>query len=180
MHYLRHDFRRKPLEIIVKALQNSISELNSQIHEISWYDGGWFVEEAEPILGMAYVAFQNYINSSIYDRFINEEDIQLKIEKSTKINKTIYYKKGNILTNDRTDIELICAIANYFKHRDDLDGAKHARIVLTDLNLDFDDILEPENLPIIRGTEILSEKWDLLEITKIVTDWRESLWNEEL
>jgi hypothetical protein len=165
-HYLRLDHRKEILEMVLIGFQKSIDELHSRIKQIHWYDGGWFVEEAEPILGLAFVAFQNYINSSIYDRF------------ETLNTKTEIYRRSKSLNDKRTDIELIIAIANYYKHRDD-DHSLHqgTEAVLNDLGLKYKDIIEPEKLPIIKGTEMLSQNWDLNAITKMVTDWRESLWD---
>jgi hypothetical protein len=167
-HYLRIDHRKKILELVISGLQNSIDELYSQISEVEWYDGGWFAEEVEPILGLSYIAYQNYINSSVYDKF------------GTVANKNEYYKKGDRNINGkRTEIELIIALANYYKHRDDdRDLHRGTDAVLIDLDLDYKKIY-PEELPIIEGTNILSDSWKLGDITTIVTDWRESLWINE-
>lgn len=166
IHYLRHDYRKEILELIVSGFQVSINELHKRIDQIEWYDGGWFVEEIEPILGLTYIACQNYINSSIYDKFENID------------NKWALYKNGSKLINGkRTEIELIIAVANYYKHRDD-SGTLHkgTNTVLKDLELEYINIIEPEKLPIIKGVDLLSDSLNLKDITKKVTDWRESLW----
>lgn len=167
-HYLRHDHRKEILEMVISGFEHSIKELRQRIDQIHWYDGGWFVEEAEPIFGLACIAYQNYINSSIYDRFGNLDS------------KLDLYKKGNnSINNKRTEIELIIALANYFKHRDDERPLhKGTETVLQDLELEYIDIIEPERLPILMGVDILSESWSLKDITNIVTAWRESLWTE--
>ena len=168
-HYLRLDHRKEILDMVIAGFDKSINELRERIDQIYWYDGGWFVEEVEPILGIAFIAYQNYINSSIYDRFGSL---------STKLD---LYKKGSKLIEEkRTEIELIVALANYYKHRDD-EGPLHkgTEAVLADLKLEYIDIIEPERLPILRGFDILSESWNLNDVTKIVTDWREYLWIEK-
>ncbi|WP_321282342.1 hypothetical protein [Marinifilum fragile] len=68
-HWKRIDLRIESLQTTIKGLENSISELRNKIDKIDWYDGLWFIEEAEPIYGLAFIAFQNYINSSVFDRF---------------------------------------------------------------------------------------------------------------
>lgn len=168
-HYLRLDHRKEILEMIVAGFQKSINELYGRINQIHWYDGDWFDEEAEPILGLTFIAYQNYINSSIYDRFNSLND------------KSSSYKLGSkSLNGNRTEIELIIAVANYYKHRDDeYPLHKGTEAVLTDLGLEHFEIIEPENRPIIKGIEILSEKWNLSDITKTVTDWREALWKND-
>jgi hypothetical protein len=168
-HWRRLDSRKGILEMIVSGMQSSINQLHSQVSSAHWYDGGFFVEDVEPIMGLAYVAYQNYIISSIYDRFGNIAD------------RNTHYKKGSkIIYDKRTEIELIIALANYYKHRDD---EKHlhsgTKSVLNDLNLEYIEITEPENLPILKGTDILSPSWDLNVITKKVTDWRETIWESE-
>jgi hypothetical protein len=65
--FLRNDFRIGSLNEIIEGLQNSINSLKKRTQEESWYDGIWFLEEAEPIYGLAFIAFQNYINGSIKD-----------------------------------------------------------------------------------------------------------------
>lgn len=165
-HWLRYDHRLHILELVIEGLQESINQLHSQISKIEWYDSIWFLEEAEPIIGLSCIAYQNYINSSIYDKFENTHD---KIE---------FYKRGsNNIENNRSEIELIIALANYYKHRDET-GSLHKGTanVLSDLNLDnFED---PET-PIIKGFEILSNSWNFQDVTKKVADWRENLWLNE-
>ena len=168
-HFLRLDDRKEILELVTSALQKAITELRNRIDQIDWYDGGWFVEEVEPILGLTYIAYQNYINSSIYDKYGSTAD------------KLYHYKKGSkTIKHKRTEIELIVAIANYYKHRDS-EGALHKGTyeVLKDLNLDYAEKKYPEELPILRATNILSDSWDLNDITKIVTDWRNLLWSND-
>ncbi|OEK05145.1 hypothetical protein BFP71_17170 [Roseivirga misakiensis] len=115
---------------------------------------------------MAFIACQNYINSSIYDRYGSIDD------------KLILYKMGREIVNGgRTEIELIIAVANYYKHRDDKNPLhRGTREVLNDLKLNFSKTGYPENLPIIIGAGILSPSFNLDDFTKIVTDWRELLW----
>jgi len=65
----RMDFRIEVLRLTITGLENSIEVLQTKFNEIDWYDGLWLLEESEPIFGLAFIAIQNYINSSIYDRF---------------------------------------------------------------------------------------------------------------
>lgn len=168
-HWNRHDFRLESLTLTIDGLEKSITELEKKLKEIDWYDGLWFLEEVEPIIGLSFIAFQNYINSSIYDRF---ETLEKQYEK---------YKLGNLIKETgRTDIELIIAIANYFKHRDDhRDLLKGTRDILTAFNLHFDKETDITNSAIIKGMNYFSEKWELTDVIKVVKDWREKLWKEE-
>ncbi len=167
-HWNRNDFRLDSLTLTIDGLEKSIIELEKKLKEIEWYDGLWFLEEVEPIIGLSFIAFQNYINSSIYDRF---ETLEKQQEK---------YKLGNLIKETgRTDIELIIGIANYFKHRDShKDLHKGTRNILTDFHLPFDKKTDIPNSVIIKGLEYFSEKWELTIVIKTVMDWREKLWKE--
>jgi hypothetical protein len=162
----RHDYRKESLHQTIIGLKNSIEYLNEKLKEISWYDGIWLLEESEPILGIAYIAFQNYINSSIFDK---EDTLERKIS---------FYKKGQFLDNyEHTQIELIIALANYFKHRDD-DKSLHkgTTSILENFHLEYGSKVDIEDSPIFKGLLLLSKEWDLLEIFSIVINWREKLW----
>lgn len=160
------DYRIKILHIIISGLENSILELKMKLDELEWYDGLWLLEESEPICGLAFIAMQNYINSSIYDRFESMEKQYLA------------YKMGNKISGtERTDIELIISIANYFKHRDhpnDLSGETSR--ILADFHLHSYQGADISNSPIFKGLEIFSENWEFKEYVKAVEIWRAKLW----
>lgn len=168
-HFKRHDFRRESLSLTIDGLDKSIIELQKKVKEIDWYDGIWFLEEAEPIIGLSFIAFQNYANSSIYDKFET-------LEKKKNI-----YKRGNLIgKTGRTDIELIIGVANYFKHRDDSgDLNPGTEKILKDLNLQFEEDTDITDSPIFKGLELLSEKWKLTDVVELMRDWRENLWEEK-
>ncbi len=165
-HWNRYDFRIESLRITIQGLENSISELRNKIETIHWYDGLWFIEESEPIYGLVFIALQNYINSSIFDRFESLEKQYLK------------YKIGKRIKNtDRTEIELIISIANYYKHRDhpsNLIGETPK--ILKDFNLQFGKDVDVENSPILKGLEIIAKNGELEILIKAVENWRENLW----
>ncbi|GEQ87463.1 hypothetical protein ULMS_29710 [Patiriisocius marinistellae] len=168
MHWKRCDYRIESLRLTIEGLEKSIVELEKKLKEIEWYDGIWFLEEVEPIIGLSFIALQNYINSSIYDRF---ETLNNQYEK---------YKIGK-LVNDakRTEIELIIGIANYFKHRDDEnDLRKGTSSILLDCGLKINKEIDITESPIIKGLELLTEKWDLSDLIIIIDKWRENLWIE--
>jgi len=165
----RMDFRIEVLRLTITGLENSIEVLQTKFNEIDWYDGLWLLEESEPIFGLAFIAIQNYINSSIYDRFESLEK------------QYLIYKTGDkIEESGRTKIELIIAIANYFKHRDHpLDLKGETAKTLTDFNLKFDKDIDITESPVFKGLNIFSESWDLKEVLRITENWREKLWEIE-
>ena len=97
--YLRYDHRAVSLDMTIKGLSETINILNNQVYELDWYDGDWFMEESEPIYGLMFIAFQNYINGSIKDFTDSLEE------------KESYYKiEQNLKDNKRSKIELIIEI----------------------------------------------------------------------
>jgi hypothetical protein len=168
-HWKRHDFRIDSLRDTISGLENSILGLKSKIDQINWYDGLWFMEESEPIYGLAFIAFQNYINSSIYDRFESLEKQYLKYKIGEEIKRT-----------GRTDIELIISIANYFKHRDHPNNLMGETLkVMRDFNLKFDKDIDITDSPIFKGLEIFSVNRKLELIIQVTEKWREKLWTLE-
>lgn len=165
-HWRSFDYRIESLHLIVAGLENSLQVLKKRLDEIDWYDGLWLLEESEPICGLAFIAVQNYINSSIYDRYENQ-DKQYKL-----------YKIGDkVKSTNRTHIELIVAIANYYKHRDNPDDLrKDTANILNDFNLQFDKKIDITESPIFRGLDIFSENWNLIDVVKVAEIWREKLW----
>ncbi|MEX8546617.1 MAG: hypothetical protein V5804_03365 [Mucilaginibacter sp.] len=167
-HYRRFDYRVESLNQIIIGLNTSIKSLQKKMEEENWYDGIWFLEEAEPVYGLAFIAFQNYIIGSIKDFSTNTN------------NKVNYYKKEpNLIGFERSSIELIIGLANYFKHKDDKVLHDHTRLILESFNLKYDNETFIDETPIFMGLAILNDKWNLFDVFKIVINWRENLWNEE-
>jgi hypothetical protein len=162
-HWRQGD-RIESLIQIITGLNNSINLLKKQIDEINWYDGDWFAEEAEPIYGLAFIAFQNYVVGCIKDSF---DTTRLKFE---------YFRLvPNMEGFEKSSIELIITLANYSKHKDE--GIyQQMQENLKCFKLKWGDDIETDESPIFEGLSLLSERWDLFEILKIVTDWEERLW----
>lgn len=92
-----------------------------------------------------------------------------------------------------TRIELIIAIANYYKHRD-LPTKLHPNTIkpLDDLSIEYKEMFDEQNdiyshiigscSPVFKGLSLLSELWDFNDLINIVSDWRENMWlyEEEL
>jgi len=165
-HWKEYDNRAISLNVIINSLEKLIIELKKKEDEVYWYDGIWLLEETEPIIGITFITLQNYINSSIYDKFNNLEKQYLK------------YKIGEEFNNSRrTKIELIIAVANYFKHRDhpkELRGETSK--ILTDFNIQFDKNVDIINSPIFKAIGLLSKNWEVNDLIEIVVNWRNKLW----
>lgn len=136
-HYLRNDHRAVSLNMTIKGLTETIATLKNQITEIHWYDGYWFMKESEPIYGLAFIAFQNYINGSI-KVFV----VSLK-EKET------YYKLEQTQNNNtKSKIELIIGLANYIKHKEEVTPHKGTKETLDYFKLNYENETYLNNSPI--------------------------------
>ena len=168
-HWRRNDYRIESLKNTISGLEKSILELRKNVDEIEWYDALWFLEDSEPIYGLAFIAIQNYINGSVYDRFESLDKQYLKYKIGNEINGT-----------GRTDIELIISLANYFKHRDhpqSLTG--ETAKILIDFNLQYDKEVDITNSPIFKGLEMLTKNGNLNAVIRAVESWREKLWSKD-
>ncbi len=167
--FLRNDFRIESLNEIITGLESSINSLKKRTEEESWYDGIWLLEETEPIYGLVFIAFQNYINGSIKD--FSEKTID----------KTVYYKiESNVNGFSKTKIELIIGLANYIKHKDEQELHKGTREILESFGMNLSIDIEVEKSPIYLGLSILDEKWNLFAIRDSVKNWREKLWTTQI
>jgi len=164
-HWRRVDYRVASLNIIIQGLNNSIEVLKEHIKEIHWYDGDWFLEESEPIYGLAFIAFQNYIYGSVKD---------VVDQTNEKIN--FYQLEPNVEGYSKSKIELIIGLANYAKHKDDGIPHKGTKEILECFNLDYQDISYQDKSAIFQGLTILNKDWNLFEIKELVTNWREMIW----
>lgn len=168
--WLRNDYRRDSLSAIVIGLKAALDEVDEKLHTISWYDGLWAQEEAEPIFGIAYIAMQNYINKSIADY---ESIYQLGVPKYK------YYQLDDIiLGNGRTAIEMVIALANYAKHEEEGKLHSNTTSVLDDLGFIH---LKPDitESPLFKGIELISNEWDLSRLLELVLAWRERIWKTD-
>ena len=166
-HYLQIDYRISSLNKITIGLNESVDELKHRNKTVGWYDGIWLLEDSEPIYGLFFISLQNYIYGSIKDRTGTL---------NTK-NKVSFVKKyGPKDAHDRSLIELIVSLANYYKHKDD--GLNDfTKEVLNHFNLNHGEDLYIRDSPIFDGLDILDTEWNLQNIVKIVSEWREEIWN---
>jgi hypothetical protein len=164
-HWRKFDFRKTCLEFIIDGISESLRLLKQRIQNDPNYDGLFYFEDAEQVLGLAFIAFQSYINGSIYDLY---NDLS---------NKEIFYKiVPKMEKSNRTKIELVISVANYFKHKDDSRLHSATEKTLRDFNL-IDDS-NPIKSPVIDALDILTLNYEIKEISEIVFDWRETLFNQ--
>lgn len=180
MHINRIDSRIAPLKDIISPFQKQLNELRKIVEEngIDLWDQ-IYADDFEHIVGIVFIALQNYINSSINDLFPELEKLYTK-----------YTIDEKILNSNTTRIELIISIANFYKHRDlHSELKKHTTKHLINLNIDYKVIVDNEkdlwfhevgsSSPVYRGFSILSESWNFNDLLEIVSEWREGMWKIE-
>ncbi|THF53019.1 hypothetical protein E6C50_02080 [Flavobacterium supellecticarium] len=159
------DYRLETLELIITGLENSITYLESKMDEHSWYDGGWFIDESEAIYGLAFIAFQNYINYTISDFYGNE--IKDKTERLSN-----FYNLSLKENQTQSHISLIIATANFYKHQNESLHGSTANLLaafnITELN-------NIDNSPLAHAVQILSPNGKLMDIIQTLTEWRKEL-----
>lgn len=168
-HYLKVDYRAVSLEMIINGLNSAIDNLKNQIDEIPWYDGSWFMEESEPIYGLAFIAFQNYINGTIKD-----------YKGNLKSKQELYRIENSKSKYPKSKIELIIGLANYSKHKDEGTPHKGTMEILDCFELDYKNPGYLEKSPIFQGLTILNEDWNLIKVKAMITEWRKLLWTQEI
>ncbi len=181
VHYNRNDSRIKVVKDIISPFQLQLNE----IHEICkaddyFYWDSVYADDTEHLVGIVFIILQNYINSSISDLFENDTRLYSK-----------YSDDKTIINSKTTRIELIIAIANYYKHRD-LSTKLHDYTVkpLVDLGIEYIEMYDDQNdkyihivgscSPVFKGFSRLSKSCEFIDLINIVSEWRENLWlNEE-
>ncbi|MEO5910634.1 MAG: hypothetical protein ABIP95_07075 [Pelobium sp.] len=166
--YRRLDFRKDSLYTIMHGLKASVDIIDEKLKLNDWYDGIFAREELEPVVGIAFITCQNYINKSI-------ADLQPSYYNSLK--KHQFYEKYKFLKNyPSTAIQLIVAIANYAKHEEEGDLKHHTTKVLDTFNLEYVNPDIVDSSPIFSALELIDENWNLIVLADLICDWREELW----
>jgi len=182
-HVLRIDNR---IEITKKLIAPLKIEFDSVIetcksHDVHFWDS-IYADDAEHIAGIVFIILQNYINSSISDLFPELKDLYLKYEEDKFIG-----------ISQITRIQLIIALANFYKHRDLSEVLrKNTSDPFKDLNIKYIEHSFTDELhkvkyshsvgassPVFTGFSLLSELWDFNDLIKIATEWRENMWSIE-
>jgi hypothetical protein len=165
MHFREADYRSTPLRTLCTVSTNAVADL-IYLSKGGAIDGLTAMEYGEYLYGAVLVACQVYAVGTISD--INE------IEKS-KHNKIALYKYKETDFSEYTYVELINALANFFKHNEEWstwpinETTKTLRYYKIDENTEF---------PLHTGIRIIiGESSDLRELCTVLEDWRFSLLN---
>lgn len=162
------DFRHDWISLTLHALKSGFDGINKMSDEIPWFDGGWEMEHAESVLGIAYIAAQTYILGTVED--MNQIRNRAGKEKLSKI--SYYSDDHQPLPNGVSRILLINSLANYYKHHDEWEKWPDNPTTQT---LSTIGVFEGSEFPCYHATTILWGEDDLenLEnLLSIISEWR--------
>lgn len=161
MHWTEFDYRRKSLEFTINALEKAHKAIIKDTNKIFDFDRQFAIEASTPILGLCFIAFQNYINHTIADFFPNNKFDYYNLENNEKLNSRI---------------DLIVALANVAKHKEEekinVMTHKWTRERLERFGLKYDDGISDI---LYNGLGILSAKYSIKDVTQLCFEWREKL-----
>lgn len=180
MHYLRNDTRIGIIKNIINPFVKQLEEIREICKKDNFKYWDIYEDDTEHLIGTVFIVLQNYINSSISDLYTEYKKLYLKYSSDKMVNEE----------STTTRIELIIALANYYKHRDlPTKLHKYTTDPLENLKLDYKEVYNLEKneyyykmgagSPIFNGFTLLSEEWELNDLIGIVSEWRENLWNCE-
>jgi hypothetical protein len=184
------DWRIGPLEHAVVGIDAGLAAIYGELHAckdvkllLGGYDGLHACEDAEPLLGLGFVAFQTYALGTVEDLIrIRATRGKPKITKKSDFKHYCYSCDPIIVKGNVTRIQLIIAIADYFKHHDEWStwptskddrGFEDAQI------LACVSITQRTEFPCIEAANMLcGTSWKMIVLHQIVREWRAHLINE--
>lgn len=163
------DWRVGVLRDVMAGFERGLKRIHRRLEEQSWYDGGHAMDDSEPLLGMAFVAAQVYVEGTIGDVWRMRHANGPSNTEASKKFKTECRARDVALIPGVTRIQLIDATANYYKHCEGVSGSWPG----TARTLARVGITADSEYPCVRATELLCGKeWRLRVLCNVVTDWR--------
>jgi hypothetical protein len=174
------DWRIGPLEHVVVGIDAGLASIQAQIGDPEWYDRLHACDDAEPLLGLGFVAFQTYALGTVEDlNRIRADHAKPKMDKHDCYScDPITFKEGV------TRIQLISAIANYFKHHDEWSRwptSKKDKGFHDTQTLARVEIKQETEHPCVEATKLLcGTSWKMIVLRQIVQEWRAHLIKHKL
>lgn len=167
-HYMT-SFRRNYLNRVLSKLQE-LMDSHFEMHENNeWYDGLFLNEDCQETLGFVFVACQTFIVGVVADSTnINEPELTFK--EKDKI-KSQAMKNAPQFRKARTKVELINALANYYKHRDEGEVMGETKRILESYKL-----LEEEFL-INEAFHMITEDNKIETLANFLFSWSNHMFN---
>jgi len=173
-HYsFEPDERFIGLEVMFKAFNKALKVFVNKGEKYSGYYADFYFDETELIYGVILLSLQNYINKSCADF------LDVKLLNCNKAYQ-LYTKGSKVVIGKVTQVQLIIALANYFKHKDGNDKLhEHTIECLKKVDLlKFSEKLDSdrEDTLITEGLSLLiKDLRDVSYLLQIVKEWRTSI-----
>lgn len=144
-------FRINHLNMFLNKLQELLGDCKDMCKELDWYEENFLLEDWEDTLGFVFITCQIFISSTIGD--------VLGKNNFTQKDKERILKNAPQFNGFRTKIELINAIANYYKHKEESN-------------------LSGDTLKILKGYNLLTKEFPITETLALIVEDNKltSLW----
>jgi len=177
MHFREMDMRIGPLDYVIVGIDAGLAAIQARMEEVEWYDGLHAREDAEPLLGLGFVAFQTYATGAVSD--LNQ--IRRDRGKPELTDHDCYACDAVRVAGVATRLQLIHSAANYFKHHDQWPNpwptVKHPAARAVNV-LGLFGITQRTEFPCIKTVEILcGTSWKLIVLHQMVGEWRAHLFS---
>jgi hypothetical protein len=171
-HYREVDYRVDWIRDIFSSLNHGFATIQDKLDNIDYFDGLFAQEQAESILGIAFVTAQIYITGTIADISEISSDCTLSKPKMLSIG-------SSEVSSGITKVFLINTIANYYKHHEEWTGWEVNQankktietLNICGINKDCEFPCH-EAAQIIWPNEVLCE---LNYLLNVLVEWRENL-----
>ncbi len=179
MHVSEIDWRIEPLHDVIVGIDAGLAAIGERLANEDGFDGLSAREHAEPLFGLGFVAAQTYAVGTVSDL----NSVRMSRGKSKKGKLECYECDSIRVKGCVTRIELINAVANYFKHHDQWtrwptgsdQGAPDTRTLRTV------GITAQTEFPSIDAVDLLcGTSWELIVLHQIVKEWRAHLFSKLL
>jgi hypothetical protein len=163
------DWRIGPLQDVMAGVEAGLERIRGRLEEESWYDGLHALDDSEPLLGVAFVAAQIYIEGTVGDIWrLRNNDTPIGDRESKRL-LAKWLPRGKAVVPGIARVQLIHAVANYYKHHESAHGLR-PRVLHT---LKVAGIAANATHPCARAADILcGEGWRLRALCEIVREWR--------
>jgi len=173
MNVYEVDWGIEPLHDIIVGIEAGLEAIRGRMGDEEGFDGLFAVERAEPVLGLGFVALQNYALSAWTDLNHIRNDYG-----KPPIDKLDCYRCDLIPTAPGAPrIEAINAIANYFKHQSEWSQSQWP-VNETTRTLNRMGITPATEFPCVKATGLLcGEGGKLIVLHQVVREWRRHIFN---
>lgn len=161
-HYMTV-FRMNYLNRMLGKLQDLLDDHIAMCDQYEWYEENFLAEDSDETLGFAFVACQVFISGTVGD-VIGKDKFSFK-------EKEKVLKNAPLFKGFRTKIELINAVANYYKHKDESEISGETLKIMNGFNL------LKEDYPFAVALELIIGNQRITDLADYLFGWRNHVFN---